>query len=423
MNRETWASARYDFAHRLLASEPVYVGEWQSQTSVSAANTTYEVLNAGFSMPMPEFASEAARIVGPGLPWAEDHFQERVGGEPLNPPPSNAWWPYAQAGNAMHKEPRKLEIPERDWAYLAAMIDGDGSISINKRREGDQGRPRIYISQKDHDFIHKLGERYPFGTVSIRNERNTTTPDGKIRRSNAAQWYVTGKAKVLWALENLEPYLILKKDKARECIDLIRSLPITHRDKLWEVEGDAQFSHTYPERMWPKFAAGSKEPRRGIRYEYGDLGDVVQLLRRSPYSRQAYLPIWSLEDTGSAFGQRVPCTLGYQFLIRSSPSPVRNELHVIYNMRSCDFMRHLADDIYMTIRLAQWMRDRLAEPDADGTYVDVRLGKLHFHAGSLHIFEPDRAALAGMHREMTAAYSQRLSSYASGNGGPSSDEA
>src|SRR3546814_17458278 len=80
--RETWPSARYDFAMRLLAADPTYVGEWQSQKSVEGANTTYEILNASFEMPMPETMDEAVRVVGPHISWAEDHFQERVSGDP-----------------------------------------------------------------------------------------------------------------------------------------------------------------------------------------------------------------------------------------------------------------------------------------------------------------------------------------------------
>jgi hypothetical protein len=295
--RESWASARYDFAQRLLTSDPVYVGEWQSQKSISAANTTYEILNATFEMQMPPTADLAARMVGANLPWAEDHFQERVSGEPLNPPPSNAWWPFAQAGNAMHKAEEK-------------------------------------------------------------------------------------------------------------------------------------FSHTYPERYWPKRANPQEvmqlpnraipyEINMGIRYPFGDLQDVVDQLYASPYTRQAYLPVFFPEDTGAAFGQRVPCTLGYQFLIREGAAGKR--LHIFYHMRSCDFMRHLADDIYMTIRLAQWMRERLQATDLvndASTFSGLSLGRLYFTAGSLHIFEPDRLALAAMHREMTNDYSQRLSNYASGNGAP-----
>lgn len=295
MIRETWASARYDFAMRLLAADPVYVGEWQSQRDVTGANTTYEILNASFQMPMPDFPSEAARVTGANLPWAEDHFRERVSGEPMNPPPSNAWWPFNVNGNALHKSEEK-------------------------------------------------------------------------------------------------------------------------------------FSHTYPERYWPKFANIEGEtdkgrqifvPHIGTRFEYGDLGDVIELLKRSPYSRQAYLPVWFPEDTGSASGQRVPCTLGYQFIIREGAAGKR--LHVIYHMRSCDFMRHLADDIYMTIRLAQWVRDQLQGSVEDQRFAGMTLGTLYFSAGSLHIFEPDRVALGGIVRTMATEYSQRLSRYASGSDVPSDE--
>lgn len=298
--RDTWAAARYDFAMRLLAAPPTYVGEWQSQKSVDAANLTYEIMAASFEMPMPETAEAAVRLVGPNLPWAEDHFRERVSGKPLNPPPSNDWWPFAQQGNSLHK-------------------------------------------------------------------------------------------------------------------------------------AEEIFSHTYPERYWPKFANVGETrpngrqvfvPHNGVRYEYGDLGDVVDLLRKSPYTRQAYLPVWFPEDTGSVSGQRVPCSLGYQFLIRETPAG--KVINVLYTMRSCDFMRHLADDIYMTIRLAQWVRDMLPgeyDDDPDNPFAGMKMGKLYFQAGSLHIFEPDRVALAGIVRDMTSAYTRRLSEYASGNGGPTTDEA
>src|SRR3546814_16962807 len=84
--RETWPSARYDFAMRLLAAYPTYVGEWQSQKSVEGANTTSDVLNAPYQMPIPETLADAARVPGPKIPAHEDPFQQRVIGDPLQPP-------------------------------------------------------------------------------------------------------------------------------------------------------------------------------------------------------------------------------------------------------------------------------------------------------------------------------------------------
>jgi hypothetical protein len=198
----------------------------------------------------------------PNLPWADDHFAERVSGNPLNPPPSWAWWPWA--GSAKNF---KTEI----------------------------------------------------------------------------------------------------------------------------------FNHTYPERYWPRFAAGGgrtwddsyQGPHRGIRHEYGDLRDVVELMRRDPLTRQAYLPIFFPEDTGVGDGGRKPCTLGYQFIVRD------DKLHIYYPMRSCDLLRHFRDDCYLTVRLGLWVLDQLRfslleqDRESKAFWANVKLGSLQMHMTSLHCFIGD----------------------------------
>lgn len=241
------------------------VGQWQSQASETLTRELMGVVLEYFIPPTPETLRDDT---GANLPWAEDHFQERVSGKPLNPPPSEAWWPFNQQQNAAHK------------------------------------------MQKD-------------GTASV-------------------------------------------------------------------------FSHTYPERFWPKYAAGNPNvpevspgapANRGIRFELGDLQDVVDLLRRSPASRQAYLPVWFPEDTGVVHGERVPCTLGYHFLIRGG------QLHCWYYMRSCDLMRHFPDDVYMAGRLMQWMCQELGAIPQNGTFRGVEPGMLTMNISSLHTFEHDDYAL------------------------------
>jgi hypothetical protein len=82
-----------------------------------------------------------------------------------------------------------------------------------------------------------------------------------------------------------------------------------------EFGGMEKFSHTYPERIWPKYGEMKNILRsdlispslKGIRYDYGDFNDVVSLMAREPFTRQAFLPIWFPEDTGAVEGQRVPC--------------------------------------------------------------------------------------------------------------------
>jgi hypothetical protein len=259
-NCDDFDSLALDIAEALMRAPEVAVGSWQSQDVKSRPEmVSFELRHAHIAMSVPKRQDALATMTSANLPWAEDHFQERVGGEPLNPPPSEQWWPYAQAGNAAHKE----------------------------------------------------GEK---------------------------------------------------------------------------------FSHTYPERFWPKHAhAVNNFPSQahwGIRYRYGDLQDVVNLLRSDITTRQAYLPVWFPEDTGSVSGQRVPCTLGYHFLCREG------RMDIEYHIRSCDFMRHWRDDVYMAGRLLQWVCGQLNGENPTTHSSQVRPSKLIMNIGSFHIFRGDRAPLA-----------------------------
>jgi hypothetical protein len=259
----------------LLQQPPVDVGEWQSQHKEVIMR---ELLHVVFEMPMPDLEPVAlGQTLGARLPWAEDHFLERVSGEPLNPAPSEAWWPF-------------------------------------REKKGDS--------------------------------------------TNASH----------------------------------------------KSEGEA-FSHTYPERMWPKRAnmemmdlaendpmrdvewGYNEPPHYGIRFEYGDLGDVVKQLFKTPLTRQAFLPIWFPEDTGAVHGKRVPCTLGYHFIIRDG------QLDISYFMRSTDLVRHFQDDVYLAIRLAQWVVDQLNKlweyKYNEPQQYPLEVGKLVFHTANMHIFDGD----------------------------------
>lgn len=148
------------------------------------------------------------------------------------------------------------------------------------------------------------------------------------------------------------------------------------------------FSHTYQERYWPKFVGNyqfdglglvnSNDPRQspngGIRFQYGDLEDVVSLLKNNPTTRQAYLPIWFPEDTWAANNQeRVPCSLGYYFYIE------QGKLHCNYTIRSCDLFRHFRNDIYLTARLLQTI----------AVTIGRQPGNLNMIIYNLHLFKND----------------------------------
>lgn len=159
------------------------------------------------------------------------------------------------------------------------------------------------------------------------------------------------------------------------------------------------FNHNYMERFWPKFADAyhptttpqefeewmtdvGQEPMMGLRHEYGDLGEMIQMLAEEPSTRQAYLPIWFPEDTSYANKGRKPCTLGYHFILRNG------RLDITYHIRSCDFYRHFDDDVYMAVRLAIHVLQscRIINPNV---WNHVQLGELVMNITSLHMFLSD----------------------------------
>lgn len=245
----------------------IHPDQWQSiDVSQKPEMAMKEILNFSFEVVLQgESLSALRRDIKPNLPWADDHFMERVGGQPLN--------------------------PGEEWA------------------------------------------RWPWG----------------------------------------------------------------HSADKFRTEGNGQFSHTYMERFWPKVAgktlggvlptsvlenqSGVADRHRGIRYDYGDFNDVVEHLHKHPLSRQAYLPIWFPEDTGVVHGERVPCTLGYHFIVR------HNHLHTVYYIRSCDIIRHFQDDIYLAVRLTLHLLNLLRQKDKK--WKDVAPGLFTMHITSLHAFKND----------------------------------
>lgn len=257
----------------LMDQVPFHTGEWQAmKTEGSSAHATHELRDVTIVVPeLPTHdMAEAFFLSADDQEWAEEHYQERVSGVPMNPAPSHVRWPYAVKGNAAH-------------------TDTQGS-----------------------------------------------------------------------------------------------------------------FDHTYPERFWPVFANEGQTrdngrqvfvPHNGVRFQYGDLSDVVKLLAERPGTRQAYLPVWFPEDTwAAANNKRVPCTLGYHFMIRDGRLDMR------YFIRSCDAYRHLRNDLYLAGMLAWWVTEQVnsyvyLSRIKDGVDIDpskyepvVNLGGMAMTIASLHSF-------------------------------------
>jgi len=134
-------------------------------------------------------------------------------------------------------------------------------------------------------------------------------------------------------------------------------------DKLFRQGG--KFSHNYMERYWCS-------DLKGRRYDYGDLDDIIDRLKENVNTRQAYFTVWHPEDQSNN-NVRVPCSLGYWFYQE------KGKLDCTYHIRSCDAVRHLRNDIYMTYRLLQHVCSK----------INIEPGELRMWIGSLHCFKSD----------------------------------
>jgi thymidylate synthase len=137
---------------------------------------------------------------------------------------------------------------------------------------------------------------------------------------------------------------------------------------MWNkfLEGGKTFSYTYSERYW----------------EHNQLATVIDTLKGDPGTRQAVLMVWDSNKDMVASkiggGNRIPCSIGYQFLIRN------DRLYCIYQMRSNDFLGHHVIDLWCTAELMKWMVGKL-----HSTYPKLKVGSLIYQAGSLHAFNWD----------------------------------
>lgn len=122
---------RKDVDHQLRkrfiqTGEVVNREEWQAMRDDRPMTVTYEIADVDLEIPVPLAIDLWQDVCQPNLPWAEDHFKERVGGVPLNPGEQYKNWPWYEQGVEEHKGTGKFShtYMERMWGDAAATLDG-----------------------------------------------------------------------------------------------------------------------------------------------------------------------------------------------------------------------------------------------------------------------------------------------------------
>jgi len=119
---------------------------------------------------------------------------------------------------------------------------------------------------------------------------------------------------------------------------------------------------------------------------YGGAPAMIKALSQEG-SRRAYWPIFREEDAIRAHRlTRIPCTLGYNWLIR--PSTFLGSGWIMdagIQQRSCDFDKFMISDLWFTYRLTTALAENF--PVDHSFYdADVELDMVYHHAISLHAF-------------------------------------
>lgn len=132
------------------------------------------------------------------------------------------------------------------------------------------------------------------------------------------------------------------------------------RSEVWdEFMHDGKFAYAYNERIMFN----------------NQLNKIIERIKQDPDSRQLWLSIWNPAIDIDRLGgvSRVPCSLGYAFQVREG------KLNINYLMRSCDFSTHFRNDVYLAVRMLEYV--------AGVTGYEV--GSFTHTIFSLHIYKKD----------------------------------
>jgi len=85
-----------------------------------------EILNHSFTCQVSPDLDVLREQIRPNVAWADEHFQERVGGIPLNPPPSIK-------GGLMHKRIMLNLVGSQNFLILIPKESGQNMVSLIRK--------------------------------------------------------------------------------------------------------------------------------------------------------------------------------------------------------------------------------------------------------------------------------------------------
>jgi hypothetical protein len=104
-----------------------------------------------------------------------------------------------------------VKIPEKEWkiGYLAGLIDGEGSLSVDK----DYNMCSIFIANTSMLLVDWLQKNFGGHICKFKKRRDNW--------SESYRWYASRTLDVKIILEAVIPYLTIKQDAARKMLEIV----------------------------------------------------------------------------------------------------------------------------------------------------------------------------------------------------------
>ena len=121
-------------------------------------------------------------------------------------------------------------LTQTECAYLAGMIDADGSISKSKNRRSFICKVRVHNSSEELMIWLKR----VVGAGSVECRPPGVDKHGYKHTLNRWTFDISAKVDVTRLLEQIHPYLVIKKDKAKMVMDFIPTMkrPTTYNKRI-----------------------------------------------------------------------------------------------------------------------------------------------------------------------------------------------
>lgn len=120
-------------------------------------------------------------------------------------------------------------MTKTEIAYLAGIIDGEGSIMLTKYHKSEYPSPCISISSTDLELLNWIKERV--GSGRITNKKNYN-----IEKHKTSFTYTVNYDAAIKILFLVEPYLVINKKKLRASLIINNYKNVTARNGKYSEE-------------------------------------------------------------------------------------------------------------------------------------------------------------------------------------------